>query len=203
MGRVQTIERLCHTDAGPADLRRPGRPAHEVGTRVQNPDLARTLSRIADHGAEVFYTGDIAREIAADMERHGGLLSLADLERYKTSRVDPLWGEYRGYRIATNRPPGGGVMLLEMLHVLEHFDLAALGHNSAEYMRVVCEAMKRATIDKDVFVGDPDFVDVPVERLTGSRARARPGTVDRAGRAGPRPARRRGRASPLTPPTSP
>ena len=167
MGRVQTIDRLRHTDAGRRIYVGPdGRP-HEVGTRVQNPDLARTLSRIADHGAEVFYTGDIAREIAADMERHGGLLSLADLERYKTSRVDPLWGEYRGYRIATNRPPGGGVMLLEMLHVLEHFDLAALGHNSPEYVRVVCEAMKRATIDKDAFVGDPDFVDVPVERLTG------------------------------------
>jgi len=167
MGRVQTIDRLRHTEAGrrlyvAAD----GRP-HEMGARVRNPDLARTLRRIADHGAEIFYTGDIAREIAEDMRRHGGLLSLDDLGRYKTTRVDPLWGEYRGYRVATNRPPGGGVMLLEMLNVLEHFDLAGLGHNSAEYVRVVCEAMKRATIDKDTSVGDPDFVDVPLDRLVG------------------------------------
>ena len=167
MGRAQTLDRLRHTAAGRrVYMTADGRP-HEMGARVRNPDLARTLRRLADHGAEVFYTGDIAREIAADMQRHGGLLSLEDLERYKTARPAPLWGEYRGYRIATNRPPGGGVMLLELLNMLEHFDLAAMGHNSAEYVRVVSEAMKRATIDKDTFVGDPDFVDVPLDRLTG------------------------------------
>ena len=79
--------------------------------------------------------------------------------------TEPLWGEYRGYRIATNRPPGGGVMLIEMLQVLENLGLAKLGHNTPEYIRLVSEAMKRATSDKDRFVGDPAFIDVPLDRL--------------------------------------
>jgi gamma-glutamyltranspeptidase/glutathione hydrolase len=78
----------------------------------------------------------------------------------------PLEADYRGYRVTTNQPPGGGVMLLQMLNILEGFNLAGLGHNTAEYIRTVAEAMKRATIDKDRSVGDPRFVDVPVERLT-------------------------------------
>ena len=77
-----------------------------------------------------------------------------------------MWGTYRGYAIATNNPPGGGIQLLEMLNILEHFDLRALGHNSPEYIRVVSEAMKIATADKDAKVGDPRFVRVPVEELT-------------------------------------
>jgi gamma-glutamyltranspeptidase/glutathione hydrolase len=129
--------------------------------------MARTLRRIADKGADVFYSGEIAEEIAADMARHGGLITYDDLRRYETTRTAPLWGAYRGLRVATNRPPGGGVMLLEMLNVLEHFDLAALGHNTPAYIGVVAEAMKRATIDKDAHVGDPAFVEVPVDRLIG------------------------------------
>lgn len=136
------------------------------GARIANPDLARTLKRIAEGGAEVFYRGDLAAEIAADMAKNGGLLSAADLAGYRTRRPEPLWGTYRGHRIATNQPPGGGVMLIEMLNILENFDLAALGHNSPEYLRVVCEAMKRATIDKDSHVGDPEFLDVPLAHLT-------------------------------------
>src|SRR5262249_57162229 len=87
------------------------------------------------------------------------------LRGYKTTGTDPVWSEYRGLRVATNRPPGGGVMLLEMLNVLEGFDLAGLGHNTPSYIRVVVEAMKRATVDKDASVGDPAFVDVPLDRL--------------------------------------
>ncbi len=79
--------------------------------------------------------------------------------------TEPLWGEYRGHRIASNPPPGGGIMVIAMLQMLEHFDLAALGHNSPDYIRVVSEVMKRATVDKDRSVGDPKFVDVPFERL--------------------------------------
>ena len=79
---------------------------------------------------------------------------------------EPIWGEYRGYNVATNPPPGGGVMVLEMLNILENFDLRALGHNSAGYIAIVSEAMKIATVDKDLHVGDPRFVDVPLKRLT-------------------------------------
>ena len=81
--------------------------------------------------------------------------------------------DYRGYRVSTNQPPGGGVMLLEMLNILENFDLRSLEHNSTEYLRIVSEAMKRATIDKDLKVGDPKFVKVPVTELT-SKAYAKP-----------------------------
>ena len=129
--------------------------------------MARTLERIAKGGAEIFYHGEIAEEIEADMKAGGGLLSRHDLATYETTRTDPLMGSYRGYEIATNHPPGGGIMLIEMLNILEAFDLAGLGHNSADYIRVVAEAMKAATADKDAFVGDPAFVEVPLARLTG------------------------------------
>ena len=106
-----------------------------------------------------------AEEIAGDIQAHGGLLSLDDLKAYRTGRADPLWSSYRGYRVATNQPPGGGVMVLEMLNILEYFDLAAMGHNSPDYIGTVAEAMKYATIDKDTRVGDPRFVDVPLDEL--------------------------------------
>ncbi len=137
-----------------------------AGEFVRNPDLANSLRRIAEGGADVFYTGDMADEIDADMKANGGLLSKQDLADHETVHTDPLWGEYRGLKVATNHPPGGGIMLLEMLNTLENFDLAASGHNSPEYIRVVCEAMKRATADKDAHVGDPAYVDIPVDRLT-------------------------------------
>ncbi|MGL4239587.1 MAG: gamma-glutamyltransferase, partial [Beijerinckiaceae bacterium] len=78
----------------------------------------------------------------------------------------PLWSTYRGYRIASNEPPGGGVKLIEMLNILEHFDLAAMGHNSAAYIATIAEAMKIGAVDRDATHGDPKFVDVPVRRLT-------------------------------------
>jgi gamma-glutamyltranspeptidase/glutathione hydrolase len=123
--------------------------------------------RIQKGGADLFYCGEMAEEIVADMETHGGYLSGEDLREYETSRVDPLWGEYRGYRIATNPPPGGGVMVLEMLNILENFNLTAMGHNSPDYIRTVAESMKYATIDKDTRIGDPAFVDMPLDRLLG------------------------------------
>jgi len=137
-----------------------------AGAFVRNPDLANSLRRIAEGGADVFYTGAMADEIDADMKANGGLLSKQDLADHETVHNEPLWGEYRGLKVATNHPPGGGIMLLEMLNTLENFDLAALGHNSPEYIRVVCEAMKRATADKDAHVGDPAYVDIPVDSLT-------------------------------------
>jgi gamma-glutamyltranspeptidase/glutathione hydrolase len=166
-GRVNNVDRLRYTAAGRSIYFDPDGNLHGVGARVNNPDMARTLRRIASHGADVLYTGEIAREIADDMARHGGLLSLEDLRSYRTTRNDPLSGAYRGLRLATNNPPGGGVMVVEMLNILEHFDLNTLGHNSPEYIRFVAEVMKRATRDKDAHVGDPAFVDVPVEWLTG------------------------------------
>jgi gamma-glutamyltranspeptidase/glutathione hydrolase len=182
-GRVLTAERLRHTAAGRRIYFHPDGRLKGMGERIENPDLAETLRRIARGGAEVFYTGEIARRIAEDMAANGGLLALEDLTSYRTRRVEPLWGEFRGYRVASNHPPGGGVMLIEMLQILDEFDLAALGHNTPDYIQTVAEAMKRATADKDNHVGDPGFVDVPLDRLTakdyarGLAARIRAGEV--------------------------
>ncbi len=136
------------------------------GETLKNPDLANTYRKIAEQGAESFYEGEIAEAIISDMKDNGGLLTMEDLKAVDVNQTDPLWGEYRGFRIATNQPPGGGIMLIEMLNILENFDLAAIGHNSSEYIAIVSEAMKIATVDKDQHVGDPNFVDIPVERLT-------------------------------------
>jgi gamma-glutamyltranspeptidase / glutathione hydrolase len=165
-GRAEVADRLAFSKTGRAIYFRPDGDVKKIGERVLNPDLATTLRRIAAEGAEVFYTGAIAERIAEDMAANGGLLSYEDLATYRTTRAEPLRGGYRGHAIASNNPPGGGIMLLEMLNILEQFDLAALGHNTPDYIRTVAEAMKTATADKDAHVGDPAFVEVPVARLT-------------------------------------
>ena len=141
------------------ELRKPG----EI---LRNPDMAATYRQIAAEGVESFYQGTIAGRIVSDMEANNGYLTHEDLSNVAVNEVAPLWGDYRGYRIATNNPPGGGIMVLEMLNILENFDLAAMGHDSPEYIATVSEAMKIATVDKDRSVGDPRFVDIPMDRLT-------------------------------------
>ena len=136
-----------------------------VGEILRNPDMGRTYRRIAEKGVDDFYTGDIAREIVADMSRNRGLITAQDLAACKSVETEPLWTSYRGHRIATNQPPGGGLMIAIMLNILERFDLARRGHNSPEYIALVAEAMKIATLEKDRAMGDPDFVDIPVERF--------------------------------------
>jgi len=165
-GRVLPAERLRNTPAGQRIYFHADGSLKRVGDRLDNPELAETLRRLAKVGAEDFYSGEIAAQIAKDMQANGGLLCADDLANYRTTSTQPLWGDYHGFQLATNRPPGGGLMLIEMLNVLEQFDLPALGHNSVEYIRMVSEAMKRATIDKDTHVGDPEFVEIPLERLT-------------------------------------
>ena len=165
-GRVVVRDRLAFSATGRELYFNSDGSLKNPGQSVKNPDMADCLRRIARDGADIFYSGPIAHRIAEDMSAHGGLLTLEDLQAYDTIKIDPLWGEYRGYRYATNNPPGGGIMLVEMLNILENFDLSAMGHNNPEYIRVVAEAMKRATSDKDNFVGDPAFVEVPVSRLT-------------------------------------
>ena len=136
------------------------------GQTVENPDLADTYEQVAAGATDVFYRGDIADRIDADMRTKGGLLRKQDLTACRAETTAPLGGRYRGLDVATNRPPGGGVMLIEMLNMLECFDLRAMGHNTPEYIRTLVEVMKIATSDKDHYVGDPRFVDVPLDRLT-------------------------------------
>ncbi len=167
MGRAANHERLAFTPASRALYCRPDGTPKRVGDRVVNRDLGQTLRLIAKHGDEVFYEGEIAHAIVEDMRKHDGLLGAEDLRGWRTTRNAPLWATYRRYRVSSNRPPGGGVMLLEMLNILEHFDLKAIGHNTTDYIRIVCEAMRIATADKERHVGDPAFVEVPLARLTG------------------------------------
>ncbi len=162
LGRVQVEERLAFSATGRqayfTDDGKGGRRLRRIGEQVQNPDLAQTLRILQRDGIEPFYHGEIADRIDADMRANGGLMRKADLAAYKVGRSDPIETLYRGLRVTSCQPPGGGVMLLEMLNILEHFDLSAIGHNSSEYIRIVCEAMKIATADKEAHVGD---------RLTG------------------------------------
>ena len=166
-GRVPAADKLRYTPSGERIYFNANGTLKTPGMRIENPDMTRTLERIAEGGADVFYSGEIAEAIDADMRANGGRLRREDLDAYRTVRTAPLWGEYRGLRLSTNRPPGGGVMIVEMLNILENFDLASMGHNTPEYIRTVAEAMKIATADKDNHVGDPEFVDVPLDQLCG------------------------------------
>jgi gamma-glutamyltranspeptidase/glutathione hydrolase len=165
-GRAPNTDFLTKIPATRKIYVKPDGKLRAVGEVLKNPDMGRTYRTIAADGVEAFYSGQIASRIAEDMAAQGGLLTLDDLKAAKPDTTEPLWGTYRGLRIATNRPPGGGVMLVEMLNILEHFDLKAMGHNSPAYIATVSEAMKIATVDKDTKVGDPRFVDVPMAELT-------------------------------------
>ncbi|MAH84456.1 MAG: gamma-glutamyltransferase [Rhodospirillaceae bacterium TMED8] len=164
-GRVPTIEKLKNYAATRAIYFKENGQLRAPGEILTNSDMANTYRRIAKDGVDDFYSGTIAQEIIEDMRTNGGMLAAGDLNLARTSDNPPLWGEYRGLRVATNPPPGGGVMVLEMLNILENFDLKSMGHNSIKYISTLSEAMKIATVDKDNYLGDPNFVDVPTERL--------------------------------------
>jgi gamma-glutamyltranspeptidase / glutathione hydrolase len=164
-GQVNTIDKLRFSKTGREIYFKPNGAVKRPGDIVINPDLARTLERLAAAGPDIFYRGEIAGEIAADMAANGGLIGQDDLAKYELSVAKPLWGEYRGRRIATSPPPGSGVSMLQLLHILDHFDVRSVEHGSAEHLVLLAEAMKRMTIDKDRHLGDPAYVDVPVQRL--------------------------------------
>ena len=168
-GRVLPAERLGFSKSGKRIYFHSNGRLKKVGETLMNPDLADTLERIAKVGADDFYNGEIAQKIAADMGSNGGLLTAQDLENYSIEEKTPLKTNYRGLDVFTNNPPGGGIMLVEMLNILENFNLQELEHNSLEYIRIVSETMKRATIDKDRFVGDPNFVEIPIAKLTSKK----------------------------------
>jgi gamma-glutamyltranspeptidase/glutathione hydrolase len=137
-----------------------------AGERLRLPELAATLERLQQRGPREFYTGLTARLIADDMAAHGGLITAADLAGYRAVERTPLRGSYRGYEIVTMPPPSsGGVAVLQMLAMLEPHDVAALGLNSAAKIHLFAEVMRRAFQDRAQFLGDPDFVQVPVAGL--------------------------------------
>ncbi len=141
--------------------------AYAPGERFRQPDLARTLARIRDQGRDGFYTGETARLIAEEMQRGGGIITEADLAQYEAKERAPIVGTYRGYDIISMPPPSsGGVAMVEMLNILEGFDLKSAGHNGPQYVHLVAESMRRAFLDRARFLGDPDFGPIPVDKLT-------------------------------------
>ena len=138
-----------------------------TGELLVQQELADSLKLIAAQGAKAFYEGEIAQKIVAEMEKYGGLIRLDDMKNYQVLERKPIEGTYRGYKIVTMPPPSsGGVHLVQILNMLENYPLADYGTNSAKSIHAMAESMKLAYADRSEYLGDPDFVKVPVNGLT-------------------------------------
>ena len=146
---------------------KPDQTPYEPGEIWRQPDLARSLRRIQKKGRDGFYRGETARLLAQDMKRNGGIITEQDLADYQAHKRDPVRGTYRGLEIISMPPPSsGGVALIEMLNILEGFDLAGYGHSSALHIHLMAESMRRAFADRAQYLGDPDFnPDMPIQQL--------------------------------------
>jgi len=160
-------QRLCRYRSSCDYFFKDGGTPYQAGERRVQADLARTLELIAEQGASVFYEGEIADLIVAEMERGGGLIDKASLAAYRPVLREALRGEYRGYEIVTMPPPSsGGVAILQMLNILQHFPVGDMGAGSADSVHLFAEVMRLAYADRSAHHGDPDFYDVPVDWLT-------------------------------------
>ncbi len=140
---------------------------YEAGDLFVQKDLAWSLKEIAKEGPDAFYKGKVGKKIAKDMEKNGGIITMKDLNNYKVEELEPVWGSYRGYDVASMPPPSsGGVHIVQMLNILEYFPLGYLGHNSAETIHLMAETMKLAYADRSEHLGDPNFWKVPVKGIT-------------------------------------
>jgi gamma-glutamyltranspeptidase/glutathione hydrolase len=175
------LPRMKEYPASLAQFSKGGVP-YEAGDILRQPELARTLDRIATQGPAGFYEGETALLIEKEMAAHGGLITRADLEAYEAKHRVPVRGTYRGYDILSIPPPSsGGTALIEMLNILEGYDLKASGFGSADNVHVMTEAMRRAYADRARYLGDPDFnPTMPIERLVSKPyARALRQTIDK------------------------
>jgi gamma-glutamyltranspeptidase / glutathione hydrolase len=142
---------------------------YKAGEIFKQPDLARTLKRIAANPDD-FYHGDLARELAASVQKGGGLITVDDLAHYAVKEREAVRGSYRGYEIISAPPPSsGGTTLIEILNILEGYDLAKFGGRSAQAIHLTLEAFRRAFFDRAEFLGDPDFSNIPVAQLIDKR----------------------------------
>lgn len=165
---IQAKGKLCRHEASCGYFFKAGGEPYKMGERLVQADLADSLELIANSGPDAFYKGSIADKIVAEMEAGGGLIDKASLAAYEPVFRDPLRGSYRGYEILTMSPPSsGGVHLLQMLNILEHFPISEMGAGSADKIHVLVESMRLAYADRSEHLGDPGFYDVPVEWLTG------------------------------------
>lgn len=168
--RVQEYEDPIYAGTKAAFLKN-GAELYTPGEIWRQPDLAATLKRIQKQGKDGFYRGKTARLIADFMKKHGGLITEADLAAYEAVEQSPVRGTYRGYDIYGMAPPSsGGTAVIEMLNILEGYDLQAIGHNSALYLHLLTEAMRRAFADRAQYLGDPAYnPDLPIQRLTSKQ----------------------------------
>ena len=157
-GFAQSKNRFDQYPASAAKFFKADGSLYELGETWRQPDLAHTLELIQHNGADGFYKGENAARLAGFMADIGGLITEEDLLKYAAQEREPIRGTYRGYDIVSMPPPSsGGVALVEILNILEGFDLADLGHNSADYLHVLTESMRRAFADRAQHLGDPDF----------------------------------------------
>ncbi len=149
---------------------KPDGSRYEAGERWIQQDLAKTLRAIAEDGRDGFYKGRVADLFVATMEKYGGIITHADLAGYECVEREPIRGNYRGYGIVSMSPPSsGGISLVEMLNMLERYDLGRLGHNTPETVHLMIEVERRVFADRARHMADPDFFDVPQEVLTSKK----------------------------------
>jgi gamma-glutamyltranspeptidase / glutathione hydrolase len=152
---------------------RNGKP-YRWGDTLRQADLALTLRAIIERGTEGFYAGDVASRIVAEMKTDGGIITAGDLREYGSVERNPLLGSYRGYKILTAAPPSsGGILLLQILNSMERFDCRRMGWNSSAAVHVFASSCQRAFADRAAYLGDPDFVRVPVDGLVAKEYAAR------------------------------
>ena len=163
--RPSLLQRLQFSPEAHRIFLKPNGAPYEAGEILRNPDLARTLERLARHGVEDFYRGAVASAIVADLEMHGGHITRSDLENYCVRWSEPVRSTYRGLEVFSAPLPAGGLSVLQILKILEGFELSQLEHNSPEYVFTLAQAFKAAFTDKARYHGDPEFVDVPVDML--------------------------------------
>jgi gamma-glutamyltranspeptidase/glutathione hydrolase len=163
--RPSLLQRLQFSPEARRLFLKPDGAPYEAGEILRNSDLARTLERLSRHGAEEFYHGAIASAIVAELEGHGGHITQSDMENYQVRLHEPIRATYRDFEVVSAPLPAGGLAVLQILNILEGFDLRSLGHNSPDYLFTVAQALKAAFICKARYYGDPEFVDVPVDEL--------------------------------------
>ncbi|CAN7156439.1 gamma-glutamyltransferase [Mesorhizobium amorphae] len=159
-------DRLAKDPAAAAIFLKPDGKPYGIGERLVQPDLAASLSAISEKGPDAFYKGAIADAIVKASSAKGGILAKPDFEQYAVRELKPVTCNYRGYEIISSPPPSsGGVIICEILNVLEGYPLSYLGAGSAETVHAMVEAMRYAYVDRNSTLGDPDFVDNPVSKL--------------------------------------
>lgn len=160
-------EKMSKYPASMAIFFKPDGAGYRPGEVLVQADLAKTLKKIAAEGPDGFYKGEVAQAISSAVQADGGLITPEDMAAYQVAERAPVKGSYRGYEIASMPPPSsGGVHLIQILNALEGYPIGALGQNSAQTIHLMAEAMKLAYADRSEYLGDPDFVDVPVAELT-------------------------------------